>query len=323
MIAVIDLGGTRTKFGLVDRGTVVASASCEAASRGSIRTHLDEVAGRLEKLLAARGLSFDGCGGIGISSTGIVDSARARVLTTNGKYDDAVGFDFAAWGRERAGLEVRIENDARAALIGEWRYGAGRGRDDLFMVTLGTGIGTAAIMAGRPLIGPGFAGGNLGGHIIVRSGGRPCTCGAHGCLETEASGWVLPMLIAEHPQLASSPLQSHAKPGFKEVMEYAETGDACARGILDHCLRIWGEAIVSFVHLLGPARVIVGGGLMNNPAPLLASFRETLRENGWGALKEVEIVAAENPDNAGIIGAAALFYGSEDNISRTAEKQNT
>lgn len=323
MIAVIDLGGTRTKFGLVDRGVVLESSSCDAASHGAIRTHLDEVAGLLENLLAGRRLGFGDCGGIGISSTGIVDSVRSRVLTTNGKYDDAVGFDFASWGKERTGLETRIENDARAALIGEWRYGAGHGRDDLFMVTLGTGIGTAAIVDGRPLVGPGFAGGNLGGHIIVRSGGRPCTCGGRGCLETEASGWVLPTLIAEHPKAESSQLKKLARPGFKEVMALAESGDSCAREILDHCLRVWGEAIVSFVHLLGPARVIVGGGLMNNPGPMLDSFRATLRQNGWGSLKDVEIVAAEHPDNAGLIGAAALFYDSENNTARTSQQQNT
>ena len=108
MIPVIDLGGTRTKFGLVDHGVVLEASACEAASRGSIRDHLEEVSVLLEKLLAARGLSFSDCDGIGISSTGLVDGANARVLTTNGKYDDAVGFDFAAWGKQRHGLPVRM-----------------------------------------------------------------------------------------------------------------------------------------------------------------------------------------------------------------------
>jgi glucokinase len=310
MIPVIDLGGTRTKFGLVDRGVVLESSSCDAASRGSIRKHLDDISSLLSELLKSRGLSLSDCKGIGISCTGIVDGANARVLTTNGKYDDAVGFDFASWGRQRHGLEVRIENDARAALIGEWRYGAGRGCEDLVMVTLGTGIGTAAIIAGRPLVGPSLAGGNLGGHMIVHSNGRACTCGARGCLETEASGWVLPTLIAEHPKFDASPLNALSKPGFKEVMDCADAGDPCAREILEHCLRYWGEAIVSFVHLIGPARVIVGGGLMNSPERMLASFRGTLRKRGWGALKTVEIVGAEHPDNAGLIGAAALFHNN-------------
>jgi len=311
MISVIDLGGTRTKFGLVDKGELIEASHCEARSKGSIETHLDEVADLIADLLVQRGLRFSDCAGIGVSSTGIVDSAGACVLTTNGKYENAVGFDFAAWARRRAGLSLRIENDARAALIGEWRYGAGRGVKDLFMITLGTGVGTAAVVGGRPLTGPFFAGGNLGGHIIVKSGGRPCTCGAKGCLETEASGWVLPTLIAEHPLVHTSSLRSIPNPSFKAVIEASDAGDACATEVLAHCLRVWGEAIVSFIHLIGPARVIVGGGLMNAPGRVLPDFRKTVEELAWGALKKVEIVAAEHPDNAGLIGAAALFYDLE------------
>ena len=311
MIPVIDLGGTRTKFGLVDKGVVVEAAYCEARSKGSIATHLEEVADLIADLLAQRGLGFSDCAGIGVSSTGIVDSVGASVLTTNGKYDNAVGFDFADWARRRTGLPLRIENDARAALIGEWRYGAGRGVDDVFMITLGTGVGTAAVVGGRPLAGPFFAGGNLGGHIIVKSGGRLCTCGARGCLETEASGWVLPTLIADHPLHHTSALRSIHNPSFKEVIEASDAGDACAKEILAHCLQVWGEAIVSFIHLLGPVRVIVGGGLMNAADRVLPAFRNTVAELAWGALKKVEIVAGEHPDNAGLIGAAALFYDIE------------
>ena len=81
MISVIDLGGTRTKFGLVDKGELIEASHCEARSKGSIETHLDEVADLIADLLVQRGLRFSDCAGIGVSSTGIVDSAGACVLT--------------------------------------------------------------------------------------------------------------------------------------------------------------------------------------------------------------------------------------------------
>jgi len=310
MIAAIDLGGTCTKFGLVHRGAVICASSHPAEAQGSLEGHLNEVLERLRALCAGQGTALEACGGMGLLSTGIVDNREMRVLSTNAKYDDAVGFDFRGWAGSRAGLELRMDNDARGALIGEWRYGAGRGADNLVMITIGTGIGTAVILEGRPLTGPHFTGGNLGGHILVHSGGRRCTCGAVGCLESEASGWVLPVLVREHELYHRSSLKNSGSPGYREVWEQAAAGDACAAAVQSHCLRMWGEALVSLIHLFDPERIVVGGGIMNEPEPLLASLRKTVAELAWAEEGQVEIVKAEHPNHAGLIGAAALFYAT-------------
>ncbi|MBT3194384.1 MAG: ROK family protein [Verrucomicrobia bacterium] len=307
-VAVIDLGGTRTKFGLMDEGEVICASSCPADAQGSLEGHLDEILEHLGKLCPGQGTALEACDGIGLLSTGLVNNREMRVLSTNGKYDDAVGFDFRAWSRNRTGLELRMDNDARGALIGEWRYGAGRGSGNLVMVTIGTGIGTAVISEGKPLTGPHFTGGNLGGHMLVRSGGRKCTCGGVGCLESEASGWVLPILVQEHAQYGESSLNGLESLGYREVMKHAAEGDGCARDVLDHCLQFWGEALVSFIHLFDPERIIVGGGIMNEPEPVLQRFRDIVSELAWAEEGQVSIVKAEHPDNAGLIGAGALFY---------------
>ena len=308
MIAVMDLGGTRTKFGLVDQGRVLEASVIDAEAQGALAGHLDKVLDHLRIMCAGHGTTLQACGGIGVLCSGLVDNRGMRVLSTNGKYDEAVGFDFPGWARSQAGLELRMDNDARGALIGEWRYGAGQGVENLVMVTLGTGIGTAVISEGRPLTGPHFTGGNLGGHILVRSGGRKCTCGAVGCLESEASGWVLPVLVREHERYGTSSLKGLGPIGFREVMEHAAAGDVCAGDVLDHCLRMWGEALVSFIHCFDPERIIIGGGVMHKPEPVLASFRKTVAEMAWVEEGQVEIVKAEHPDDAGLLGAAALFY---------------
>ncbi len=307
-IAAVDLGGTRTKFGLVREGELLAAATVPADAQGCLEAHLDEVVQELRAMAAGLGTTLEACRGLGLLSTGLVDRRAMRVLSTNGKYDEAIDFDFPGWARARTGHELRIENDARGALIGEWRYGAGRGADNLVMVTIGTGIGTAVISGGRPLTGPHFSAGNLGGHIIVRSGGRKCSCGGAGCLESEASGWVLPILVREHAGYGASSLHGLESIGFRELTTHADAGDTCAAEVWGHCLRMWGEALVSFIHCFDPERIIVGGGVMNEPEPVLAHFRQTVQQLAWGAEGQVEIVQARQPDDAGLLGAAALFY---------------
>ena len=310
MIATIDLGGTRTKYGLVEHGSVVCASSCPADAQGSLEAHLNTVLKSLRVMCDEQGITLADCGGLGVLSTGLVDNKQMRVLSTNGKYDDAIGFDFRGWARQHAGLELRMDNDARGALLGEWCYGAGRGVGNLVMVTFGTGVGTAVMLDGQLLTGPHFSAGNIGGHILVNSGGRKCTCGATGCLESEASGWVLPILVREHADYADSSLNGLDGIGFREVMEHAEAGDTCAKDVLAHILRYWGEALVSFIHLYDPERIILGGGIMNAPELVLESFRKTVSEMAWAEEGQVELVQAQRPNNAGLIGAAALFHAA-------------
>lgn len=319
MIAAIDLGGTRTKFGLVDYGRVIQASSCPAEARGSVGRHLNDVLIHLRDLCSKEGINLEECEGLGLLCTGLVNNREMSVVSTNAKYDDAVGFDFRDWARDEAGLELRMDNDARGALIGEWLYGAGRGVENIVMVTIGTGIGTAVISGGKPLVGPHFSGGILGGHLLVHSGGRKCTCGSVGCLESEASGWVLPILVREHPLFGESSLNGLDGIGFQTLMTDASKGDACAIAVQQHCFRIWGEALVSYIHLFDPERIIVGGGIMNDPEPVLTSFRETISELAWAEAGQVEIVKAEHPDNAGLVGAASLFYYGDESL-RTSLK---
>ena len=128
-----------------------------------------------------------------------------------------------------------------------------------------------------------------------------------GNVPAAASGWVLPALLREHSLYTTSCLNGRQSIEFRDVWEAAATGDACACAVQEHCLRIWGEALVSFIHLFDPERIIVGGGVMNDAELVLVSFRKTVAELAWAEPNQVEIVEAQHPNNAGLIGAAALF----------------
>jgi len=148
-VLALDLGGTRIKIGIVDGGILAGTSVIDAASEAGLIARLPAIESEIDSLLSRSGLHTSDIVGVGVSIPGIVDSVEARLLSVNRKYSDAVGFDFKRWAREKWHAPIVMENDARSALISEWQYGAGRGCNDLVMVTLGTGIGGAAIIGGR------------------------------------------------------------------------------------------------------------------------------------------------------------------------------
>jgi MFS family permease len=108
---------------------------------------LGGVAESLHALCAAQGVEMASCAGVGLSYPSIIDTAHARILDRFGKFGDATTLDLRAWAQRTLGLPLAIDNDARLALVGEWRHGAARGCDNVVMMTLGAGLGTAAIPA--------------------------------------------------------------------------------------------------------------------------------------------------------------------------------
>src|SRR5207302_4305139 len=133
--------------------------------------------------------------------------------------------DLRAWAKSELGLPLAIENDARMALIGEWRHGAGRGYNDLAMMTLGTGIGTSVVIEGRVLRGTHGQARCFGGHLTVRYGGRSCSCGNVGCAEAEASSAYLATMAKENPSFAGGPLSAEPVLDYAAIIRHAQKGE--------------------------------------------------------------------------------------------------
>lgn len=303
----LDLGGSHAACSLVRGQNILASEHLSFPDTTRLLPLLPEITTSLKKLAESAGEPVEG---LGIGMCGLADSRRNCVLSTNGKYEDTVTFDFEQWGKESLGIPVRLENDARLALRGEMFAGAARGTGDVVMFTLGTGIGGVAAMDGAPLIGAHGQAGVLGGHVPVREDGRPCTCGGRGCAEAEASGWSLPMVCREWPGFAQSRL-ARMPLNFRSLFECSATGDAVAIEIRDHCLTIWGMMTVAAVHSFDPALIIFGGGAMGAADQILPSLREYVRQNAWTPWGKPPIVAAELGDRAAAFGVPTLFAKEE------------
>lgn len=306
----LDFGGTHATCGVVEDRIILAHKTIDTDRARSLRAVLPTVMNTFRELLKSQSLSMSDTIGVSVGFAAIVDSRVGKVISTNGKYDDAQDFDFPAWSRETLGLPLRIENDARMALLGEFYAGAARGFTDVVMMTLGTGIGGVAMIEGKLLRGKHAQAGCLGGHIPVLYSGRPCTCGAIGCAEAEAAGWSLPFVVKEWPGVSESSLSKYPEVGFKELFEEAARGDKTALDIRERCLNIWAVDAVGLVHAYDPEIVLIGGGVMKSADLIIPYVESYVQKHSWTPWGKVQVRAAELGNNAALLGAIPLLSES-------------
>ncbi|MCK6487467.1 MAG: ROK family protein [Planctomycetes bacterium] len=299
LTAAIDLGGTRIKLGLVEDGAVAARDLLPSDSAAGLAARLPAVAKALDRLRAGRALDA-----VGFATPGIVDRRARRITAINAKWADAPGLDLAQWAHARWGAPLTLANDALAALAGEWRHGAAAGCDGAVMLTLGTGIGAAAVVDGRLLHGS-HGQAAIAGHLTVQVDGRPCSCGNRGCAEAEASTSALPALARADARFAASALAAEAVLDYAAVFRLAGA-DPLARDLRARALAVWSALAVSLVHAYDPAVLVVGGGIAAAGDGLLAPLRRHLDAHAWTPWGRVAVRPAALGDDAALLGIAAL-----------------
>ncbi|HYG99040.1 MAG TPA: ROK family protein [Terriglobales bacterium] len=303
----VDLGGSHASIALVEEQRILAKEELALDAAEGLVNVLPLFADAFRRLTNLCGTRISDCAGIAISSCGLIDSKAGKFLSTNGKWDDALTLDLPAWGRETFGLELRIENDARMALLGEWYAGAAQNFTEVVMVTLGTGIGGAAMIGGKLLRGKHSQAGNLGGHIPVLFTGRKCMCGAYGCAEAEAGGWSMPLVARESSGFASSALAREPELNFEALFRNAAAGDQVACEVRDRCIRVWAATAVGLVHSFDPEVVVFGGGVMRSADVILPCIQSYVAEHAWTPWGKVKVAAARLGNDAGLLGAIPLL----------------
>lgn len=300
----VDMGGTKIKLGLIRDGNIIAQTSVAASSHINLVTRLNEIANSVDELLAKCNAEPMG---IGIAFPGIIDNIRHKVLSKYVKYPDAQDVDFGQWAVERWNIPVAVENDAKAALIGEWQFGSGRGANDLVLITLGTGVGSAVLINGKLLSGRNFIAGNLGGHMTINLHGDACNCGNIGCLETEGSTWALADEVKNHPRFLQSSLSKVEQVDFKQLFNHAGEGDAMAKQVRDKCLQAWSLGIINLIHAFDPEKIVMGGGIMESQDIILPHIHRMIVSHSWVKNNPPELVAAAHPQSAGLLGMYHLL----------------
>jgi glucokinase len=311
VIAGVDLGGTKiySLIATVD-GDVLGSDRCMTEAAGGPAVVVQRIAESVRRALDAAGSSIDAISGVGISSPGPCDPSRGLVTDA----PNLPGFHNIPLTKlvsEALDVPAVLENDANAAAYGEYRFGAGKGFDDLLFITLGTGIGGGIIIDGRVYAGASGAAGEVG-HLILKEDGPPCNCGSRGCLEALSSG---PAMARE----ASEALASGRAPGLarivgedvptmEQVYEAARQGDAACREVIQRGGRYLGLALVGLLDVFNPRALILGGGLTNLRDLYIDPAIEIARRGAFPqVIADVTIRTAELGDAAGALGAAALL----------------
>ncbi len=324
----VDIGGTKVLGVAVDGADrVVAEARVPTPHAAVEQPHGrgvggpgetgSEVADAVAEVVATLGAEVGTAGGgpggsppVGVGVPGMLD--RRGVLAFSPNLQGAAGADFRSLLTGRLPhAPLVVENDANCAATAEFVLGAARGADDVVMVTLGTGIGGGVITGGKVLTGAyGFAGEI--GHMLVDPSGPPCPCGRRGCWERYASGGGLGRLAREAAyagRLAQVVALAGDDPELvrgEHVTRAALDGEPGALSVMEE-LGWWvALGLANLTAVLDPARIVLGGGLVEAGEILLGPTRRAFSDlvEGASARPEVGIVAAALGERAGAVGAA-------------------
>lgn len=302
----IDIGGTKiTVAAIAATGQVHGRTSFATDSTRGFPTGLAELVEQVRRVLTAAGWDAATLAGIGIGCAGPVNPRQGTIhnpFTLPG-WEDA---DIVSPLRKLFQVPVFLENDADAAAVGEFRFGAGRGASPLVMVTLGTGVGGAALIHGRIFRGvnqehPEF------GHLVVASEGPECSCGTRGCWESLASGTAI--------GTAGSAF------GFADSRAvFAQAGtDENAAAVVRRAVAATATAAWTLLHTFLPERIILGGGIGEQHFDrFAAAVRQRISTATQVPKDRVEIVKAQLGNDAGVIGAACLSLQSDDSPAMRA-----
>jgi glucokinase len=291
----------------MDQGVVRASCRIESPAGSRSADWLRILKQEAEKLCVEAGTGLPEIAGMVWALPMIIDPGLRRATLGFGKFDDAVEEAFVGRAEELFGIPLRLENDARAAAIGEWQAGAGRGVEDLVMITLGTGIGTAAILGGKPLRGRSGMAGNLGGLSLTHLGSPVAGTVAPGCIEGRVATWALPAMAVRLPGFSASPLARSAKLDYAAVFANAAAGDPLACRLRDDAFEAWGALTVNLIQAYDPARVIIGGGIMASGDLILPAVRDFVARHALQAGGPVEIVSGSLGDRAAWLGCEWIW----------------
>ena len=303
----IDIGGTKIAGGLVtDDGTIVRQERRPTPS-GDGAAIIRAVVDVVENLRAGEEVNS-----LGVAAPGFIDAAQSTVYyTPNIPWrSEPLRADLSA---VLPGLAITIDNDANAAGWAEYRFGAGRGRRDMTLLTIGTGVGGAIVNDGRLFRG-GFGAGAEIGHMRVVPGGLPCGCGQRGCIEQYGSGRALLRFageIADQRGIGQALAAARAENGTLDghiVYELIVAEDPGALFALRELGGWLGQAAASLSAVLDPEVFVFGGGVAAAGELLLEPIRESYLAHlpARGFHPEPDFVTAELVNDAGLVGAADL-----------------
>lgn len=307
----IDLGGTKILTALVDRqtGEVIGHVKKKTKKDKGPKNIIKKMIEGIEELLEESGKGLDEISSIGVGAAGQNDRENGILIAAPNL--DCYDLNIRKLLNEHFSIPVFLGNDVEIAAIGEMKFGAAKGYDDLVCIFVGTGVGSSVIKEGKIITGATGTAGEIG-HMIVDLNGRQCACGAHGCLEAYASRSAIERRI-----------EGALKKGRQScILDYLETGKSITSSMIQksierddelvlQCVTEASEylsgGIASIINFINPKLVVLGGGLID---AVDFFYQKTIKKAKAKSLPvpaaKIEFRKAELGDFSGVIGAAFL-----------------
>ena len=302
----VDIGGTTVKLGLFTTdGEIVDKWEIKTRTENQGEAVLPDIAEALNAKLEEKKIGKDEVEGIGVGVPAPVNTEGVVQNTAN------LGWGYKEVKREMeelSGMRAEIGNDANVAALGEMWLGAGKGRKNIVMVTLGTGVGGGIIIDGKPLVGAHGAGGEIGHLCVNYEETDHCGCGNTGCLEQYASATGITRLA--NIRLAKDDAKSvlrEQEVSAKTVFDAVKAGDAVAKEIAEEFGKYLGHAMANLAAVADPSAIVIGGGVSKAGEVLIEYVEKNFKERAFFANKDTEFVLATLGNDAGICGAAKLI----------------
>lgn len=309
LIVGIDLGGTQIRALLYDpeQGIIGRAAQLTHAAEG-----LDAVVERINETTrqAVGDAPWERIRGIGVGVPGPTD-ARRGVIVKGPNLPGWVNVPLRDMLTDVFGKPIALGNDANLAALGEQRFGAGQGFEDLIYITVSTGIGGGIISDGHLLLGANGLAGEVG-HQTILPNGPLCGCGNHGCLEAVASGTAIGR---EGREMAATPRGTAIlaaaggeidRVDARAVGQAAESGDPAALEIVHQAATYLGIGLANLCNILNPRTLVLGGGVTHLGDLLFDTVRQTVAQRAMPGVRDVLIVPAALGGDVVLYGAVAL-----------------
>jgi len=307
----VDLGGTKIEVALVNAdGQLLDRLRVPTESSHNSNKIIEDIANAIHQLFRKHSDTTPSIIGIGVA--GQIEKNTGNII-----FSPNLGWHHVNLQEQltnKVNLPVVVCNDVKAAAWGEWLYGAGMHYQDLVCIFVGTGIGGGIVCNGKMLEGCGNTAGEIG-HITIQLNGPLCHCGNKGCLEALAGGWA----IERDAQRAVQNNMDHGKMLLEiaggditaitgaTVAAAMQKRDKLAIQLLDNVVEALTAGITSVVNLIGPCRVILGGGVIEGILQLVERVAKGVKKNALkAAMVSVDIVPAKLHNDSGVIGAAAF-----------------
>lgn len=292
----VDIGGTNIKAGLVWKGKVIKKINLLTRADDGPEQCINQIKSAVQYFI-------DQASAIGIGIAGIIDS-KDGVVRYSPNLTGWSNIELARILSQTFEKPVKIINDVNAILLGEWIYGAGKGFKNIFLFTLGTGIGGAAVCEGRLLFGAnGFAG--EFGHTVINFNGPECLCRNFGCLERYVGARYIVELAEKKIKKSVSRLNKYRQLSPRLIAEEAKKGDRVAQEVFEEIGYYIGIGLSNIINLFDPEIVIISGGIARAGKIIFEPVRKTVAQKVLGPeYRKIKIIPAKLGDNGGILGSA-------------------